>query len=64
VFVALIIQHAKPMHRIIICPCKALQYVSTLSHKRHDFREEKVIEHKMCLDFLYNFCPKHFSFYE
>jgi hypothetical protein len=26
----------------------ALQYFFTLSHKRHDFREE-VIEHKMCV---------------
>jgi len=36
-------------------------YFSTLSHKRHDFRE-KVIENKMCFDFLYNFCLKYFSF--
>ena len=28
--------------------CPALQYFSTLSHKRHDFRE-KVTEHKMCV---------------
>ena len=26
----------------------AVQYFSTLSHKRHDFREE-VIKHKMCV---------------
>jgi len=30
-------------------PCPALTYFSTLSHKRHDFRGEKVIEHKMCV---------------
>ena len=24
-------------------------YFSTLSHKRHDFRKKKVIEHKMCV---------------
>jgi hypothetical protein len=30
-------------------------------HKRHDFRK-KIIEHKMCFDFLYNFCLEHFSF--
>ena len=64
VFVALVIQHAKRMRRIIIYPCPALQYVSTLSHKMQDFREEKVIEHKVCFDFLYNFYLKHFSFYE
>jgi hypothetical protein len=28
--------------------CPALQYFSTLSHKRHDFRND-VIEHKMCV---------------
>jgi hypothetical protein len=31
-----------------------LQYFSTLSHKRHDFRKEKkVTEHETCFDFLY-----------
>jgi hypothetical protein len=28
--------------------CSALQYFSTLSHKRHDFREN-VLEHKTCV---------------
>jgi hypothetical protein len=28
--------------------CPALQYFSTLSHKRYDF-PEKFIEHKMCI---------------
>ena len=27
----------------------ALQYISTLSHKRHDFLKNKVIENKMCV---------------
>jgi hypothetical protein len=55
VFVALAIQHAKRMRRIILSPvyCPALQYFSTLYHKWQDFRE-KVVEHKMCFDFLYN----------
>ena len=38
----------------------AVQYFSTLSHRWHDFR--KVIEHKMCFDFLYSFSLKHFLF--
>jgi hypothetical protein len=33
------------------------------SHKRPDFRE-KGFEHKMCIDFLYKFCLKLFSFQE
>jgi hypothetical protein len=41
--------------------CLALPNFSTLSHKRYDFRK-KVIEHKICFDFLYNFCLKYFSF--
>ena len=43
--VALGNQHAKRMCRIVLSPvvCPALQYVSTLSHKRHELK--KVIEH-------------------
>jgi len=33
----------------------AVQYISALSDKRRNFRK-KVTEHKMCFDFLYNFC--------
>jgi len=48
VFLALDIQHAMRMGRIILPPvaCPALQYFSTLSHKRHDFHKT-VIEHKI-----------------
>jgi len=49
VFVTLSMQHAMSIHRIVICGLPALQYFSTLSHKRYDFRKKKRIEHEMCV---------------
>jgi hypothetical protein len=52
--VALITQHAKQMRSILLSPvaCLTLPHFFILFHKRRDFRKS-VIEHKMCVDFLY-----------
>jgi hypothetical protein len=38
--------------------CPALQYLSKLPHKRHDFRNMSYWPQNVCFDFLYYFCPK------
>jgi hypothetical protein len=56
VLLALGTQHAVRMRHIVIVACPAVQYFSTLFHKRHDFRGKKVPEHKIyALIFLYKF---------
>jgi len=64
VSVALIMKHARRMRRIILSTVlyPAVPYFSTLSHKRHDFRKKKIIDHEVSFDFRYNFCLKSFSF--
>jgi len=61
VFVALFAQHVTRMHLLPSVACPALQYFSTLSHKRTIFGKE-VTEHEMCFDFLDTFCLKYLSF--
>jgi hypothetical protein len=58
-FVALLIQNAKRMRRIILpsVTCPALSYFSTFSHAaRHDIGGGGGgTKHNMCFDFLYDF---------
>jgi hypothetical protein len=53
VCVALVIQHAHRMRRIVLssAACRAPPYLSILglSHKRQDFRKKKYSEHEMCV---------------
>ena len=43
---------------------QVLQYFSTLSHKRQHFFGEggRLLNLKLCFDFLYKFCLKYFPF--
>jgi hypothetical protein len=50
VFSAIGIQHEKRMPRIIVTSVAV--YISTLSHKRHDFQKKKVIDYETCLIFM------------
>jgi len=65
VFVALGIQREMRPHHIVVCGLPGSTIFATLSHKRHDFgkkKREKLFNIKLCFDFLYDFCLKHFSF--
>jgi hypothetical protein len=66
VSVALVIQHATRMRRIILSSvtCLALPYYFILSLKRHVFRKKSYWTWNVCFEFLYMFCQKHFLFYE
>jgi hypothetical protein len=48
VFVALVIQHAMRMRRIVVCGCLALHFAHIIPQTAR-FSKTKVIEHKMCV---------------
>jgi hypothetical protein len=66
VSVALAIQHAKWKCRIMLssAACFAVPYFPHYLINGMIFFLERVVECKMCVDFLYNFCLEHFSFKE
>jgi hypothetical protein len=62
---ALVIKHANRMRLIFICGLSgSIPYFSTLFLKRRDFRKNMLlkVQRRLCVDFLYNYCLKHFSF--
>ena len=64
--VALVIQHAKRMRRIILCPVACVLSGCTMFFhvisQTEGFIGNNVTDHKMCFDFLHKFCLKYFSF--
>jgi hypothetical protein len=66
VAIALVIQHAMRMRRIILPVASVvLPYFTAVCHKRHDFRRKKnIIEHKMCFLIFCYICLKRFAFRE
>ena len=57
---ALSTRHEIRIHHILSVSIPALENFFTLSHKRYKFRN-KLSDHKICSDFLYNFSQQYFS---
>ena len=60
--VALGTKHAMSMRHTVICgmPCSAIHFHIISQTAR--FSKKKIIQHKICFEYLYNFYLKHFSF--
>ena len=53
VSVALVIQHAMRMQHIVICDLSGYTIFLHISHKRPDFRKEKILNIK-CMFFIFS----------
>jgi len=63
VFVALGMQHAIRMRRVINCGLLGcIMFLHIILQKVQLSGKKKVIEHKMCFDFLCKVCLTHLSF--
>ena len=64
VFVALGIQHAMPVHHVVICCLpRSTEFFHIISWTARISKKSYWIQN-VCFDFLYIFCLKHFSFWE
>jgi hypothetical protein len=61
VFVVLGIEYAMRMRYIVICGLPVSKICFHIISKWHDCRK-KLLNLNLYFDFLYNFCPKYFSF--
>jgi len=60
-FAALAIRHAIRTRHCHLCPGRLYNFFPHYLTKGTIFEKKKVIEPKMCFDFLYNFCLKYIS---
>jgi len=62
VSVVLLIQHAMRMHRTVICDLSDSTIFFHIISKTGRISRKSYRTQNVCFDFLYNICPKHFSF--